>query len=443
MEQATAQLKDWQEKLDAFNKKVPQPSTQAVEIIQKKTEDKEIVAENTDGFDPDEVKYDMETKRPDPADVLREIEKEKQEEEFKKREQQEKEALEEVARKAREEESQRIKPDLTEVIEPEKPKKESMGMIGQRIVEKGKVVSPPKPLTPAGLSDFERTGLLNKFHQEHGKFEDISDEALKMERDESNRAQFLADVSLTKEQAEAHPPITESRMAYFQDIIDDILRGNTTYENVPEELKNTLAQLMDPNLDNPDIITKGSALKVTNPEGIEEMSAEGLKEKFMISPQTEERPMTEEELDSLLDGWNEEQKPSGKTKMVIQNGKKIFVPVENKYKQNEEQDETTIWNKTKELDLPEPEKNEIILPALENTVEKVPEMVEELQFENVIPQDKFTNYKKRLTTDEDYRQRVENRINDLITKIENKEIKLNDLTKEDQQVIMDILNQNG
>jgi hypothetical protein len=200
---------------------------------------------------------------------------------------------------------------------------------------------------------------------------------------------------------------------------------------------------MDPNLDNPDIITKGSALKVTNPEGIEEMSAEGLKEKFMISPQTEERPMTEEELDSLLDGWNEEQKPSGKTKMVIQNGKKIFVPVENKYKQNEEQDETTIWNKTKELDLPEPEKNEIILPALENTVEKVPEMVEELQFENVIPQDKFTNYKKRLTTDEDYRQRVENRINDLITKIENKEIKLNDLTKEDQQVIMDILNQNG
>jgi hypothetical protein len=298
-------------------------------------------------------------------------------------------------------------------------------------------------LTPAGLSDFERTGLLNKFHQEHGKFEDISDEALKMERDESNRAQFLADVSLTKEQAEAHPPITESRMAYFQDIIDDILRGNTTYENVPEELKNTLAQLMDPNLDNPDIITKGSALKVTNPEGIEEMSAEGLKEKFMISPQTEERPMTEEELDSLLDGWNEEQKPSGKTKMVIQNGKKIFVPVENKYKQNEEQDETTIWNKTKELDLPEPEKNEIILPALENTVEKVPEMVEELQFENVIPQDKFTNYKKRLTTDEDYRQRVENRINDLITKIENKEIKLNDLTKEDQQVIMDILNQNG
>jgi hypothetical protein len=443
MEQATAQLKDWQEKLDAFNKKVPQPSTQAVEIIQKKTEDKEIVAENTDGFDPDEVKYDMETKRPDPADVLREIEKEKQEEEFKKREQQEKEALEEVARKAREEESQRIKPDLTEVIEPEKPKKESMGMIGQRIVEKGKVVSPPKPLTPAGLSDFERTGLLNKFHQEHGKFEDISDEALKMERDESNRAQFLADVSLTKEQAEAHPPITESRMAYFQDIIDDILRGNTTYENVPEELKNTLAQLMDPNLDNPDIITKGSALKVTNPEGIEEMSAEGLKEKFMISPQTEERPMTEEELDSLLDGWNEEQKPSGKTKMVIQNGKKIFVPVENKYKQNEEQDETTIWNKTKELDLPEPEKNEIILPALENTVEKVPEMVEELQFENVIPQDKFTNYKKRLTTDEDYRQRVENRINDLITRIENKEIKLNDLTKEDQQVIMDILNQNG
>jgi len=51
--------------------------------------------------------------------------------------------------------------------------------------------------------------------------------------------------------------------------------------------------------------------------------------------------------------------------------------------------------------------------------------------------------KNRETDEEDYHQRVEKRISDLITKLELKEIQLNDLTKEDQKVIMDILNQNG
>jgi hypothetical protein len=38
---------------------------------------------------------------------------------------------------------------------------------------------------------------------------------------------------------------------------------------------------------------------------------------------------------------------------------------------------------------------------------------------------------------------VEARINDLITKLERKEIELSDLSDEDQKVIMDILNDNG
>ena len=48
--------------------------------------------------------------------------------------------------------------------------------------------------------------------------------------------------------------------------------------------------------------------------------------------------------------------------MVIKDGKRIFVPVENnqQYIQNEEQSDQTMWQKSKELDLPEPEKNEII-----------------------------------------------------------------------------------
>tara|TARA_B100000575_G_scaffold273938_1_gene257289 strand:+ start:4296 stop:6866 length:2571 start_codon:yes stop_codon:yes gene_type:complete len=465
MDEATEQLKEWKEKLEAFNKKVPKPEDKPVEIIQedlqKKTEDKEIVADNLkDGFDPDEVEgfEEFNSKYDKPK-----VDEQKQLEEFKKREEAEQKALEEYARKAREDEEEqlyeqsiseqieqvmepeRIKPDFTEVLEPEtsieKPKKNTVASLGQRIVEDktGKVVTPPKP----EMTDEERIGMLNKFHQEHGKFEDISADELKMERDESNRAQYLADVSLSKEEAAKQGPITESRMAFFQDMIDDILKGDLTFENVPEENRKILAQIMDPEIDNPQIVTKGSALKEQRPEGIEETSAEGLKEKFMIEPKTEERPMTDEELDALLEGF-EEDKPKGKTRMVIKDGKRIFVPVEDEpaYIQNEEQNDQTLWQKSKELDIPEPEKNEIILPELENTAEEIPEIAESINIEQKIADDKFTNYRKRLTSEEDYHQRVEARINDLITRLENKEIKLTDLSDEDQKVIIDILNQN-
>ena len=153
--------------------------------------------------------------------------------------------------------------------------------------------------------------------------------------------------------------------------------------------------------------------------------------------------MTDEELDKLLDGWEEENKPAGKTKMIIKDGKRIFVPVEENYIQNEEQTDKTLWQKTKELDIPEPEKNEIILPDLPNTMDEVPEIAESISIEQKIPAEKFDKYKKRLASEDEYHQRVEARINDLITKLENKEIKLSDLSDEDQQVIMDILNANG
>ncbi|MEK9700316.1 MAG: hypothetical protein VW270_31330, partial [Candidatus Poseidoniales archaeon] len=398
-ENAEKQLKEWQDKLEAFNKKVPQPEQKPVEIVQeqddstvpyidlkgqKKTEDKEIAVDNTkDGFDPDEVMFDMITEPP--------VDKQKQLEEFKKREEEERKALEEYSRKAREDEEkpkkifheeqakedeitrlslhqskiakqERVKPDFTEVIEPEtplqeqKPKKQTMGMLGARLVEEksGKVVEPPKPAlpNPAEMTDEERKRMLDVFHNQQGKFEDISSEELKMERDQSNRAQYLADVSLTKEEADAQPAITESRMAFFQDMIDDILRGDTTYENVPEENRKIIAQIMDPEMPNPPVITTGSALKEKRPEGLEEMSAEGLKEKFMIQPDIEDRPMTDEELDALLEGFEDDQKPAPgqKTKLIIKDGKRIFVPVEDEpYIQNEEQNDQTLWQKSKEL----------------------------------------------------------------------------------------------
>jgi hypothetical protein len=54
---------------------------------------------------------------------------------------------------------------------------------------------------------------------------------------------------------------------------------------------------MDPEIDNPQIITKGSALKSEGEDGVEKTTAEGLKEKFMIQPNLEDRPLTDEELD--------------------------------------------------------------------------------------------------------------------------------------------------
>jgi len=474
MDEATEQLKEWKEKLDAFNKKVDKPEPKPVEIIQenneviphidlkgqKKTEHKEIVVDNmTDGFDPAEVEgFEEFNSKPQS-----EIDKEKQLEKFKKREEEERKALEEYSRKAREDEEEqtiseqieeamepeRTKPDFTEVLEPEvavQEKQPTLATLGQKLVQKGKVVSPPKPTlpNPAELTDEDRKQMLDAFHTQKGNFEDISNEELKMERDESNKAQFLADVGLTKEQAEAQAPITESRMAFFNDIIDDILRGDTTFENVPEENRNIIAQIMDPELPNPQIITKGSALKENRNEGVEEMSPEGLKEKFMIQPDIEDRPMTDEELDKLLEGFEGEDpgKIEGKKRMIIKNGQRIWVPVEeNKYVQNEEQNDQTLWAKSKELDIPEPEKNEIILPELGNTVEEVPEIADSISIEQSIPQNKFETYKKRLTTEEDYHQRVEARINDLITKLDNKEIKLSDLSEQDKKVIIDILNQ--
>ena len=473
MDEATEQLKEWKEKLEAFNSKVEKPEDKPVEIIQeddpnniphielngqKKTEDEEIgVDKELQEMQFDRRDIQWEKKLLEVAREAREeeqrIKKEQEEEEEKQKkirdflEEQAKEdeitrlSMLESKRQAEErkkKEEERIKPDLTEVIEPEvkieepAPKREVVGMLGTRLVDNksGKVVEPPKPELPdpAEMTDLERKGMLNKFHQEHGKFEDISNEELKIERDQSNRAQYLADVSLTREEALAHPPITQSRMNFFQDIIDDILRGDTTFENVPEENRKIIAQIMDPDMPNPEIITKGSALKPEGEDGVENMTAEGLKEKFMIQPKTEERPMTDDELDALLAGWPESE----------ENQKK-----KEQYVQNEEQSDQTLWQKTKELDLPEPEKNEIILPNLPNMAEEsIPDIAESVQIEHKIPEQRFTNYRKRLTSGEEYHQRVEQRIDDLITRLENNEIKLEDLSDEDQQVIIDILNQN-
>ena len=237
MDQATAQLQEWKDKLDAFNAKVPKPTAEVpVEFIQEDNiphvdlKGSNKVADNMkDGFDPAEVEgYEefnkkYEDKTSDPADVVKEIKKEQEEEkqrkeieaykekiakeeeferiiqkeaEFKAREEKERQALEEYSRKARDDEeeqlyeqsiseqieevmeAERLKPDFTEVIEPElsieKPKNEvknAKPLVMRTIKPKPKEEEPPKPI----LSNWQRAELLDKFHEEYGNFKDVQE----------------------------------------------------------------------------------------------------------------------------------------------------------------------------------------------------------------------------------------------------------------------------
>ena len=169
MEQAAEQLKDWKQKLETFNKKVPKPTAEVPiefiqEDLQKKTKQEEIDALNEakkeqlerfkkreqeerqaieeysrkatldDGFDEDEIKYDLE---PQIVYIDRIVEKEvikKVEVPIEKIV--EKEVIKEVEVPVEKivikeiqvpvKEPERIRPDFTEVLEPEKAVQDMM-----------------------------------------------------------------------------------------------------------------------------------------------------------------------------------------------------------------------------------------------------------------------------------------------------------------------------
>jgi len=419
-------VKGWNEQLEQFNSKLEKPTPKPIEIVPVKdneetisekieqvmkedtqNEEKEDVIphidlkgaqnkeeDNTDGFDEAEVKYDMEQT---PKEPLSEI-----------------------------------------VYEPTDLKStptQQKGILGTVITDKKGV---PLPKTKI-LSEDERKALLNKFHATHGKFEDMSDEELKKERDDSNRAAFLEAVPVTQDDERNHPPITTSRRAFFQDYVDDVLRGNVTADQLPPEIAKTVSLILSDFNDPPIVEPRG----VGKPD-VEVLTTEGLKEKFAPEPQTEDRDMTEEELDKLIEGFEDDDETQ-EFDIIIQGGRKIRVP-KKKYVQNEEQAESNAWSKIKELDIPEPEKNDIVIPELKNTVveekiETVEEPAEQITPELVIPQEKIKKHKAKMVSDSEYRQRIEDRIKNLITKIENNEIKLKDLSEEDQNLILRIMDE--
>ena len=389
-----AQLKDWQQKLARFNEKVPAPAVKDIEIVPIKTQEKK--ADDTVSYvikDAVEIKTaESESEKKRPEEIIT------QDNYYNK--------------------TERIRPDLTEVVEPEQF--ERLGILGRVLVKKNKpVVVEPKAVN---IDPAESQRLLKVFHAQHGRFQDATDLDLKLERDELNRRAFLEAYPVTAEDSRNHPPITASRMAYFQDYVDDVLRGNTTADRLPPEVARTVAIILSEH-PNPAIAAKQPVNTAVEQTGLTTMTTQELKEHFGIEPKTEDRDITTQELDELIgDMEAEEDKPT--------------------YVQNEEQQESNQWSKI--LEIKEPEKNEIILPDLPSTPESdIPTMAESVSIDAVIPQEKITRHKNKMLTDDEYRRRIEERINGLITKIEQGDIKLNDLPEEDQLVIMNIMNQNG
>ncbi len=264
MEEATQTLKEWKDKLESFNQKVPKPEDKPVEIIQedndivphidlkgqKKTEEKIIVADNLkDGFDPAEVEgfEEFNSAYDKPKADKEQLEK------FKLREEEERLELERIAEKARKEYDEvdidgfrpgkkpkvtveealkmnvaesvqtpieeRIKPDLTEVIEPEKE------------------VEPPKP----SLSNWQRAELLDNFHKEHGNFEDAPEYIQNEEQSESTGWKKIK-TKLTTE--EDYHQRMEQRI---EDLMDKIDAGETKLEDLTEEDRQVIIQIKNQN----------------------------------------------------------------------------------------------------------------------------------------------------------------------------------------------------
>jgi len=272
MEEATEQLQEWKDKLESFNTKVPTPESRPVEIVQednstiphidlvgqKKTEDKEIVVDNTDRFaDSDEVMFDM-VEEP-------EVDKDKQLEEFKKREQEELAALQEYSRKAMEEnattvtveealkmseaesvetpiQEERIKPDLTEVIEPEaeieKPKnvvKNSKPRVMRTI--RPTEDRPPKPI----LSNWQRAELLDNFHKEHGNFEDVQDYVQNEEQGDTTTWKKIKNKTTTEEDYHLR---MEQRI---EDLMAKVEAGETKLEDLTAEDRQVIMDIRNQN----------------------------------------------------------------------------------------------------------------------------------------------------------------------------------------------------
>jgi hypothetical protein len=113
----------------------------------------------------------------------------------------------------------RIKPDLTEVIEPETE------------------VRPPKPI----LSNWQRAELLDNFHKEHGNFEDVQDYVQNEEQGDTTTWKKIKNKTTTEEDYHLR---MEQRI---EDLIAKVEAGETKLEDLTAEDRQVIMDIMNQN----------------------------------------------------------------------------------------------------------------------------------------------------------------------------------------------------
>ena len=114
---------------------------------------------------------------------------------------------------------ERIKPDLTEVIEPETE------------------VSPPK----LNLSNWQRAELLDNFHKEHGNSEDVQDYVQNEEQNENTSWKKIKTKTTTEE--DYHQRMEQR----IEDLMVKVDAGEINLEDLTEEDRQVIIQIRNQN----------------------------------------------------------------------------------------------------------------------------------------------------------------------------------------------------
>ena len=328
--------KDWDQKLNAFNKKVPKPDDKPVEFIK---DDETIPHVN--------LKSQKKTKNEEIATYKEKVAKE---EEFEHRIQEEAENLERIAKEAKEEEPS-VSELLAEGFAKEQKAREEEEEEEERIAKKE-------------AEEKKIAGFEHKMKEEAENLEHIAKEA-REEKVEEGIPNYI------------EPPISEQ--------IEEVMEPERTRPDFTELIK-------------PEVAVKEMMTVPTNviKDLVKVQSGLGMKRGAFGTVIVEKGKVTKQ-IKPKITAVEQTALPT----MTTDELQKEF-DIKPNYVQNEEQDDTTIWNKIK-----------------------------------------YTNYKNRLASDDEYRQRIEKRIDDLMGQLERKEIGIEELTKDDQKIILDILNQNA
>tara|TARA_B100001564_G_scaffold358845_1_gene378649 strand:- start:22 stop:1842 length:1821 start_codon:yes stop_codon:yes gene_type:complete len=243
------QIKDWQEKLKKFNEKAPKPTDKPVEVIVEQPKKEPTKEEKIQAFDErlraeeaelervaaetkadierieknsepqeynfeDEIAYDVES-MDKPKPELYDKEKEEP-------------TISEQIEEAMEGVQTRIKPDLTEVIEPETHKPPKRGVLGGVMVDKGKVVKPIKKWVDIVIKDNKKTIVPKETYKQNS------------EQEQSGNWSKINEKRIIDE--EQYRQKIESRI---NDLIIKVKTGEMSIEDLSEEDQKIVKQAMD------------------------------------------------------------------------------------------------------------------------------------------------------------------------------------------------------